>query len=724
MRVRSEARAATTQRRSTRSSESGVAAPAVRRPARPAAALPMLSAAAPRDAERQADAVGDAVASSLDGTSLDAAPEARGGSPGGLPPHLLAFFEGAFSQDFSQVRVHDDIRGRSAASSFDALAVTRGDDIYFAPDAYEPSTRDGQRLLAHELTHVVQQRAGGVRVQAKPAGRGPAKHWGTPLPGLEVPAHRDAVRGIHDWEKKYATAGSASNKNVFYVGQYTLQQICTYDDRGEARVHVYFTSVPGSDDYTAVGPDSLGTFVMLYGAGMIAAKESNTPQLETSTPIIDPRKLPMAADAYIGPGHPELFYLAPRLPVSDEKVQAFHLDYYLMEAHLRHLPDGGKAVLFYVALNPSSLFRAEFVISPRILDAFAKNIGMYENLAVLCYPMEPGTEPAAYSVYSQRFVAGVMAGDVERAKQGTDAWTAAAKDPTWWLQVLMGYASAATPAPSVRAPSLSIVRSGPVATGGGASTAVGGNVVASPITPRISTGGGGWRSTVSSGGQAAAVAVAETAPVAPPVVVAPPASRPVGVPGFNPKPVPVRPRVKPPSAAAAAAVVGAAAAASPSAAPAPAPAPAEKKEDKKKAGVEKVADSGIFMDRVEEGAVQRTRIDRDVLARADLTLHVPDTAYGEATRMDPHGTQATRLAGAPGGARILRDVDGNIEPLRPNLARIVSNHFGESDLRIALRARERGVPLITTNRRMVAQVRDGNFPERVRALAGVVVEVA
>lgn len=65
-----------------------------------------------------------------------------------------------FGQDFGGVRVHDDSEAHSAAKSLNAEAFTTGRDIYFKQGAYNPFTQSGQKLLAHELAHVVQQDQG------------------------------------------------------------------------------------------------------------------------------------------------------------------------------------------------------------------------------------------------------------------------------------------------------------------------------------------------------------------------------------------------------------------------------------------------------------------------------------------------------------------------------------------------------------------------------------
>jgi hypothetical protein len=80
-----------------------------------------------------------------------------GGVP--LPDGVRAKMESAFSADFSDVRVHI---GREA-SSLGAIAYTWGTNIHFAPGQYNPHTLQGQKLLGHELWHVVQQKHGRVK---------------------------------------------------------------------------------------------------------------------------------------------------------------------------------------------------------------------------------------------------------------------------------------------------------------------------------------------------------------------------------------------------------------------------------------------------------------------------------------------------------------------------------------------------------------------------------
>ena len=103
-----------------------------------------------------------------------------------IPEGTRRRLEPLFGQDFSDVRVHDDPAAASAAQSVGALAFTVGRHVVFGAGQYAPGTRAGQALLAHELTHIVQQsgRPGGAprEIQRAP--------WGPCPPGPSLPGNR------------------------------------------------------------------------------------------------------------------------------------------------------------------------------------------------------------------------------------------------------------------------------------------------------------------------------------------------------------------------------------------------------------------------------------------------------------------------------------------------------------------------------------------------------
>jgi hypothetical protein len=74
-----------------------------------------------------------------------------------IPQSSRSFFEPRFGHDFSKVRLHTDAVAAKSARSINALAYTTGNHIIFDQHQFSPQTHSGQRLLAHELTHVIQQ---------------------------------------------------------------------------------------------------------------------------------------------------------------------------------------------------------------------------------------------------------------------------------------------------------------------------------------------------------------------------------------------------------------------------------------------------------------------------------------------------------------------------------------------------------------------------------------
>ncbi|MBL0700498.1 MAG: DUF4157 domain-containing protein [Desulfosarcina sp.] len=105
----------------------------------------------------------------------------------GLPDEVQSKMERSFNADFSDVRIH---KNSSTAFEVGALAYTQGSDVHFAPGQFSPETSSGQRLLGHELTHVVQQREGRVQptteVAGLPVNENPALEDEADLMGIKV----------------------------------------------------------------------------------------------------------------------------------------------------------------------------------------------------------------------------------------------------------------------------------------------------------------------------------------------------------------------------------------------------------------------------------------------------------------------------------------------------------------------------------------------------------
>lgn len=120
-----------------------------------------------------------------------------GGQP--LPESSRAYFEPRFGHDLGGVRVHAGAQAAQAARSINAQAFTVGRDVAFAAGQYSPETGAGKRLLAHELTHVIQQNGGtpgwlhGAR-QGLTIQRQTGTDYGLALPGSQNKYVAEAVR--------------------------------------------------------------------------------------------------------------------------------------------------------------------------------------------------------------------------------------------------------------------------------------------------------------------------------------------------------------------------------------------------------------------------------------------------------------------------------------------------------------------------------------------------
>ena len=134
-------------------------APAVARAPRPGdqpLPLPALQPIAPAASAEQAPILGEL--------------QRLTGRGAALPLPVRAPFERIFNTSFSDVEIHTDSTATAATGAAGAAAMTYGRHILFAPGRYQPDQAEGSALLAHELTHVVQQRASPARMALKSLG--------------------------------------------------------------------------------------------------------------------------------------------------------------------------------------------------------------------------------------------------------------------------------------------------------------------------------------------------------------------------------------------------------------------------------------------------------------------------------------------------------------------------------------------------------------------------
>ena len=148
-----------TETKSGAAVELGVEAPAIARAASSPTTLYRKYEKCEREEDEQKLQMQFAGAAKPSGHAPPIVHDVLGSSGQALDAGSRGFFEQRFGRDFGQVRVHADPRAAKSARAIGARAYTSGNHIAFAAGEYAPRTSHGQRLLAHELAHVVQQRS-------------------------------------------------------------------------------------------------------------------------------------------------------------------------------------------------------------------------------------------------------------------------------------------------------------------------------------------------------------------------------------------------------------------------------------------------------------------------------------------------------------------------------------------------------------------------------------
>jgi hypothetical protein len=152
---------------------------------------------------------------------LESRIQAARGNGQALSSSIRSDLEPRFGQDFSQVKVHTDNEANKLNKAVNAEAFTTGRDIFFREGNYQPETRDGQKLIAHELTHVVQQNGSQKLNRVVTPERQPAQVPGEvfrpkPTEGMDRPIYEAALEkfkkmsrwrifgGEHESERRFA----------------------------------------------------------------------------------------------------------------------------------------------------------------------------------------------------------------------------------------------------------------------------------------------------------------------------------------------------------------------------------------------------------------------------------------------------------------------------------------------------------------------------------------
>jgi hypothetical protein len=145
--------------------------------------------------------------SPADAESLTRAALGGGGAP--LSGGTRREMEPLFGHDFSQVRIHTDGAASHSARAVNANAYTVGTDVVFGAGRYAPGTREGDRLLAHELTHVVQNTSAGLTNQSASGALALSRDPEVAVPppkASDAPAEREKEAAFPEADKERARA--------------------------------------------------------------------------------------------------------------------------------------------------------------------------------------------------------------------------------------------------------------------------------------------------------------------------------------------------------------------------------------------------------------------------------------------------------------------------------------------------------------------------------------
>lgn len=199
--------------------------------------------------------------------------QARRGSGNPLPEAVQRHLEQGLNHDLSSVRIHDDAEADKLAKKVNAVAFTTGQDIYFRAGKFNPNSQSGLELLAHEVTHAVQQSRGqvgkgvdpdsGLEAEARAMGRKLASI--TPKSLIPPVSHRDGLYAPGRYTQKAALqrvqqgAVAATILKPFAALQrqpdITVQRAGLFDsitNRGKEAVASGLTVIPGYKELCAV----------------------------------------------------------------------------------------------------------------------------------------------------------------------------------------------------------------------------------------------------------------------------------------------------------------------------------------------------------------------------------------------------------------------------------------------------------------------------------------
>jgi Domain of unknown function (DUF4157) len=194
-----------------------------------------------------------------------------------LDAETRGLMEPRFGFDLTRVRVHTDARSAESALAIGALAYTTGQHVVFAPGRFRPDSREGRHLLAHELTHVVQQSWNGAMIAGRLA-------VSSPSDAAELEAERSAESISAGRAVRFISAGPLKVSRVLGISLPTgvrslaLTELSLLSAIYKSSIDypkVILSDATGASGrpFTMVGPS--GTVVINVGTAAYASPASN-----------------------------------------------------------------------------------------------------------------------------------------------------------------------------------------------------------------------------------------------------------------------------------------------------------------------------------------------------------------------------------------------------------------------------------------------------------------
>ncbi|WP_232337959.1 eCIS core domain-containing protein, partial [Deinococcus arboris] len=186
-----------------------------------------------------------------------------------MPEAIQRHLEQGLNHDLSRVRIHDDAEADGLAKGVNAIAFTTGTDIFFQSGKFSPNTQSGLELLAHEVTHTVQQSQGrvgpgvdpdaGLEAEARSMGRALAQTGQTTRPATLRKAGSTAAPPRMSTVQRRATPTSSAPTAEQHVAafkaklkQAALKTLSQNEQRLLGRQKVMARTSPDNPAWTAL----------------------------------------------------------------------------------------------------------------------------------------------------------------------------------------------------------------------------------------------------------------------------------------------------------------------------------------------------------------------------------------------------------------------------------------------------------------------------------------